>query len=622
MKNIVASWNNRVVMCENTGEQLRVVAPQASENAFLSFEISFANVTAEDYLLLPACAYHANAYHAKPMEYPSIFTREEAKIDMPITLAGVPRLNPDGSGCLSVTTGDLSVPCAALFCRAAKKAYFWFTMQSYRDLNLGFSYQLGKLTLQCPANRGGSYPYLRHYDTGLSVEKGEEINIPHRFYSFDCADMAAFYARFFELRKCMQLPAAYSQTLKVAEAWKIHEEKFNRDNYNANMKTYTVGTEYGHEFWDKYQVWQPGWTGGAISSYPLMKCGNAQSYARGKDTLDFLFKTQQPSGFFIGLIDETLQYFGDGFDTPATHDYHMVRKSADVLYFAFKHFDVMQEKRDVIPSAWLAGIQNLADAFVRLWERYGQIGQFVSHTTGELIVGGSTAGALVPAGLLRAAEWFECPQYAEIAKKIARQYLVRDLENGYTGGGPGEIMQAPDSESAFLLLESFVALYVATKAEEWLCAAKFAAQMASSWVVAYNYTFPPQSEFARLDIKTIGSVFANVQNKHSAPGICTLSGDSLYKLYQYTQDVRYLELLLDIAGNIFQYISTEHRPIYSRDVPARKSPSGYINERVNMSDWEGKENVGSILYGSTWAETSSMLIIAELGDLLEEQLGL
>ncbi len=617
-----ARWNNDVIALERTNDCLRVVAPQASENAFLSFEVSFANATKDDYLLLPACAYNANAYHAKPMEYPSITTREEARIDMPITIAGVPRLNPDGSGCLSVTMGDLSVPCAALFCRAQKKAYFWFTAQRYRDKNLGFSYEVGKLTLQCPANRGGSYPYLRHYDAGFSVEKGEELNIPYRFYALPCEDMEAFYALFFELRKCMQLPAAYSHTLTVQQAWAIHEEKFNRDNYNAQMKTYTVGTEYEHTFWGKYQVWQPGWTGGAISSYPLMKCGNAQSYARGKDTLAFLFSTQQPSGFFIGLIDETLQYFGDGFDTPATHDYHMVRKSADVLYFLFKHFDVMQQKGDAVPAAWLAGTKRLADAFVRLWEQYGQVGQFVSHTTGELIVGGSTAGALVPAGLVRAAQWFDCPRYVQVATELATQYLTRDLENGYTGGGPGEIMQAPDSESAFLLLESFVILYEETRQERWLAAAKFAANMASSWVVAYNYAFPPQSEFARLDIKTIGSVFANVQNKHSAPGICTLSGDSLYKLYQYTHGVQYLELLFDIAGNIFQYMSTEERPIYSRDIPARKSPSGYINERVNMSDWEGHENVGSILYGSTWAETSSMLTIAELGALLEKELGL
>ena len=37
-----------------------------------------------------------------------------------------------------------------------------------------------------------------------------------------------------------------------------------------------------------------------------------------------------------------------------------------------------------------------------------------------------------------------------------------------------------------------------------------------------------------------------------------------------------------------------------------------MNERVNMSDWEGASNIGGVFYGSCWCETSAMLTIAEI----------
>ena len=51
-------------------------------------------------------------------------------------------------------------------------------------------------------------------------------------------------------------------------------------------------------------------------------------------------------------------------------------------------------------------------------------------------------------------------------------------------------------------------------------------------------------------MKTVGCVFANLQNKHAAPGICTLSGMALWKLYRWTGNDAYLELLRDIVASI------------------------------------------------------------------------
>ena len=197
------------------------------------------------------------------------------------------------------------------------------------------------------------------------------------------------------------------------------------------------------------------------------------------------------------------------------------------------------------------------------------------------------------------------------------------------------MLQCVDSESAFGLLESYVVLYDVTGEEKWLEYAKENAHYCSSWVVSYNYRFPETSEFGCLGMKTVGSVFANLQNKHSAPGICTLSGDSLFKLWKWTGDPLYLELVKDTAMTIGQYMSTDERPIYDWDISreARESgdpaqmeehrlPQGFINERVNMSDWEGDGCIGGVFNGSCWSETSSLLALAEVIPLLEQETGI
>lgn len=224
---------------------------------------------------------------------------------------------------------------------------------------------------------------------------------------------------------------------------------------------------------------------------------------------------------------------------------------------------------------------------------------------------------------------FRRPEYLQAARESAESYYANFLRKGYTTGGPGEILQCVDSESGFGLLESFVVLYEITGEARWLEYARECAHYCSSWVVSYNYQFPPQSEFGRLKKKTVGSVFANLQNKHAAPGICTLSGDSLLKLWTWTEDPLYLELVKDIALTISQYMSTEDTPIYDWDLsPVHREkgdkeqmanhrlPQGFICERVNMSDWETQKAVGGVFHGSCWSETSILLALAEVVPLL------
>jgi hypothetical protein len=298
----------------------------------------------------------------------------------------------------------------------------------------------------------------------------------------------------------------------------------------------------------------------------------------------------------------------------------MVRKNGDALYFLLKHLDLLQ-KRDpdwTLPPAWSTAIRNLAHALQKVWNHYQQLGQFLDLESGDILVGNSCAAGIVPGALALAADFFREPELLATAEAIA-DHLVRDFaERGYTTGGPGEILQCPDSESAFGLLESLVVLADHSPLPRWRDDAVFVAHQCASWCVSYDYPFPPESEFGRLGLHSLGSVWASVQNKHSAPGICTFSGDSLFRLYRMTGDSDLLELIRGIAHHITQSLSRPDRPIRGfKDVgryeTMRDLPSGWMSERVQLSDFS--EPTGEIFAGSCWCEASCMLTVLEIPGL-------
>lgn len=566
----------------------------------------------DNYVFIPACCYAGNQFQVLKYSYPPLFKPENARIDMPITISDVPRLEPDGSGKIEVTTGDAATPCVGVFSPSEKRGILVFTVQQIQGENVGLAYEEGEIRLTWPAKREKVYRMCCMRDSEEEwVDKPAEI--PHKVLEFPCENLAEFYRVYFENRKLMGLDDQRAKVIPYEKQFEIQRDKFNAMNWNDNLGMYQVGTT-DHRF----QVWQPGWVGGAMSGYPLMKLGGELEFERQIKTLSFLFSTQCESGFFYSVVDKDGNPYGDGLDMKGAENWHLIRKSADAFYFLFKHFKWMQEKNIEIPKAFTEGARLAADGFVRLFQRYGQFGQIVDVHTGEICVGGSTCGAIIPAGLSEAYRFFGEPEYLRVAKESAEQYYQDSLSKGYTTGGPGDMLQCVDSESAFGLLESFVVLYDITHEEKWLEYAKENAHYCSSWVVSYNYLFPESSEFGRLGMKTVGSVFANLQNKHSAPGICTLSGDSLYKLWQWTGDALYLELVKDITLTIGQYLSTEERPIYDWEMEPQPMPQGFMNERVNMSDWEGVDKVGGVFNGSCWPETSNLLALAEVIPFLNE----
>ena len=615
--------------CTYNEDKVSFFANACYEEADWRVEILFEEWEEDCYVFAPACAYDGNKIKQVDRKYPPMYCNSEIGDNaQPLMMKGIPALNPDGSGKIEVTAGDMAVPCVGVYFKRKKKAFFLFSEQEVKGKNLGFGIEKGKITVQYPTKRAFAYRYVLppepNADKGVSVACGEKIESTLLIRTFDCENIPQFFEIFFENRKIVMRSErpANGYTPKL---WDIMEQHFNQNNWS--------GKYYGNNRWE---VWQCGWCGNAMSSYPLYVKGNEETKQRAIQTIDYLVSYTAPSGFFYGFVfndqigddsfhsDDANQYayctqkVNEGLSFSGMKDAHLIRKSGDVLAFLYKHFDCMPVKEE-----WKTAAKNCADAFVKLFETYGTFGQFVNVETGEMQVGLSCAGASAIGGLVRSYEYFDNPSYLDTAQKACDYYYTNFVARGITTGGPGEILTAPDSESCYGMVESCVLLYEATKEEKWLTYAKDCANLFSSWVMTYAYKFPTGCEFEIQKINTTGSVFANVQNKHSAPGICTFSGDTLYRLYKYTNDERYLELIKDIAYFIPQCVSTPDKPLYDWDHlhgdEAGRLKDGYICERVNTSDWEMQQCIGGVFNVSCWCETSLILSFVELMNFPEMQ---
>ena len=609
---------SRYGTCRYENERVYFRADKCYAEADWRAEIDFSDWEDDCYIFAPACVYDGNKIEQVDRPYPPMYkTSEMYENERPIMMKGIPALHVDGSGKIEVTAGDMATPCVGVFYKRKKQAFFLFAEQEVGGKNIGFAIEQGKITVQYPTKREYAYRYVlppeKDADRGLSVRYGDEFSSALLLCDFECESLSQFFEYFLRNRKTL-MHSPRPENGYTSALWDVMERHFNEHNYS--------GKYFGNNRW---RQWQCGWCGNAQSSYPLYVKGNEQTKARAVQTIDYLVSYVAPSGFFYGnLFDDQIKDDSFHFNDKDKGDFdgmsgaHLIRKSGDVLAFLYKHFDVMPVKKE-----WENAAKNCADAFVRLFEKYGTFGQFVHQETGEMLISLSCAGASAIGGLVRSYEYFKREKYLETAKKACEYYYQNFVAKGLTTGGPGEILTAPDSESSFAMVESCVLLYEATKEEKWLEYAKDSANLFSSWVMTYAYKFPDGCEFALQNINTVGSVFANVQNKHSAPGICTFSGDTLYRLYRYTGEKLYLGLVKDIAYFLPQCVSTAWKPIYDWDHehgdPDGRLPDGYICERVNTSDWEMPAYIGGVFNVSCWCETSVVLTFVELMHLPEMQ---
>lgn len=580
----------------------------------VSIAFEFSNWSTENYVLVPAIVYNGNRYRAIGNGYnPEYPKNMYYNPDVPLTISNNPRLalNPGVPSSIELQTTNAATPAVCFFSPSLKRGFILLTEQGTRLGNSGITITENLertkaiIEITAPSVRklaAGFGDFHSSGDLAADWRKGDEVSLRFRLYSFKAGSIPDLLEKFMRVRKSLTGP---NHPRNLAPASKIFE--WATDVCSSTWITTPAGSYYAPENSEHFQL---GWVSGMINTFPMLSMNDKKERERVVKELDFVVdKLQGESGYFYGGIMASGEIRPEKANPQVPGVHAMVRKNCDVLYWMIKHILLFKEQgyAKEINRKWEESAEKLAKAFVRTWKKYGQFGQYIDPESGEIAVFNSTAGAAAPAGLVLASDYFHEKEFLQVAMEAANYYYNRDVvKQGLTGGYCADISQDPDSESAFGFLKSLMALYYCTHDKQWLDKAEVAAALCATWTLSYDARFPSRSDIAKLQSNMAGAVFASIQNKHAAPGICTSSGDYLFKLYRATGNRLYADLINDI-----QHAHTE-----AVDMPGHRTTHvgfGTSLERIQPSDAEGRENTGN--YGhdrNSWTETNGMLMAMEI----------
>jgi hypothetical protein len=569
------------------------------------------------YVFAPGSVYAGNRFDVcKGIPYGSNISKKQARADgLPYVRDSIYHLKREAEeSSFALKSGEMATPCVG-FHDPKNDLGVLVLFEAFSEVGesaIQFKESANKrsasITVLAPGVREGqrnsTNPKVTRFDKGHSWNCGHSATLRCRIYAFPCADVPTLFARFAEVRRDLSGTPTRPAELPFSAAYEIVANKRMRQNWLESAERFeTEITGDGQP-----RLFQLGWCGGFLDTMPLLRAGKEAARERVVRMLNrFLCKENHfPCGLWVDA------FAGNERQTRAndhTACWTLIRQQADAFFAIAKHIAVLQRLDESweIPEAWNNSIRTVGDAFCKIWKEQKGFGQWIDSKTGKIALGDTSSGALVPAGLALMSHILGVETWLDIALKAAERFARRELQQGYTNGGPGDALQVPDSESAFSLVETFATLHALTGDVRWAQYASAAADHASSWVMTQDHPMPPASPMGQIGAKTVGTVFANSQNRHSAPGICTLSGDGLLRLFRATGETRHIDLLCDIARALPQFVSRNDRPV-------GVNPEGWINERVNTCDWEAAwlRDVGDVFAGSCWCECSLLLTTVEV----------
>ncbi|MCC5843610.1 MAG: hypothetical protein JJU05_05100 [Verrucomicrobia bacterium] len=591
--------------------------------------------TPENYVLLPGAVYNGNRFASQPYKYSPPAVGPRPGTDEPLHIGDLPRLSLEpGPSHLDQMSIDCAIPGIAIFYPKRNKALVILTAQKNELGPFGLEIiendtrDHARLLLMSPGFRHDREFTIDGFtrpspDTAADLPEGSSVSLPFHLHWIDCACIQDLFDFLFEHRQDCFDPAPLRNEIPFSAAWDLLHAKHNQTNWLPEYNFYQVSILQDPP--NPFMLFQVGWVGGMMIQLPLIQEGDAVSLERCLKMFDFFFRAQTDYGLFYPFFNGK-EFHGEmkqdidehGFGTPekTAKPWTLVRRIGDALYFLVRSFRLLEEKglADRIKPEWKNGLRKNVTAVLDIWNRQHDFGQYIDIHTGDIVIARSTAGALIPAALVEAARYFSEPGWTRTAAEIGEHFRTRDLADGVTCGGPGDCVQAPDSESVAALIESFILLHEETGGAKWLQATADAIAQTASWAMAYDYEFPEGTALQQIHAQSRGSFLANAQNKTAVPGICTLSGQGILRAYRATGNTAYLELLREISHTIPQYLGRSDKKIPTRLGWGRKGltelPEGWICERVNVTQWG--EAIGEISAYSCWCEVAMMLTFAEL----------
>lgn len=606
---------------------------QGTENsASVAVSFNFSDWSTDNYVLIPGVVYDGNRFPVLKAGYmppypPYMYFNK----NLPLTFSDDPRLSLQKNGLskIELLTWSTATPAMSFLSKEKKRGFIVLAEPKTRLGISGLTVEenddrtKATFSLAAPGVRkyvAGFGDFRESHDKAHNWKEGEEVTMQLYVYAFPAKNIPVFLETWMNNRKALlgQTPQYY--VAPKSAIFKYSKQLMDKGHFH-DAPYASIYFPEGND--NRFQL---GWVGGMMDSYPMLSLNDSLHLSRVANTIDFVVnKMQGKSGYFYGVIDNGKTLVPErGLPAELKPKYPnivssaMVRKNADALFWFCKQFMLYRalNRAGEIKPKWEAAAKKLAWAFVSTWKKNGDLGQYVDPESGEVLVFNSTAASVVPAGLALASKYFNESEFLTCAKEVGESYYHRFTETlGLTGGNCGDISQDADSESAFELLESFMALYWATGDDQWLSKAKVEAALGSTWTTSYNYEFPSGSDLNSFNAHSTGAVWASTQNKHAAPGICTSSGDYLFKLYRATGETKYAQLLRDILNGHTEEVELPGRATVTAEVKngTRGTKWGSSMERVQTSDAEGYDAIGKLYNGDNgWTVLNGMLMSLEL----------
>jgi len=592
----------------------RVEKGLASSSA-VDASFDFGKWSRDNYVLVPASIYNGNRYRSIGDAYSPAYPKDMYyNPSVPLTISNNPRLaiEKGKASVVQLQTGNAATPAMCFFSKKEKKGFIVLTGQLTKLGNNGLTISENAAQDSCtfsisaPAVRKlapGFGDFHQSGDLAPDWKAGNEISLHFRVYVFDAQNIPELLTKFMQIRKELSEPNDPRNILPMSKVFEVVS-----NITKSRFVTVPAGSYYLPENNNDFQL---GWVSGMMNTYPMLALNDERERNRVAAELDFIVnKLQGKSGYFYGGITAQGELRPEKMSPDFKPLQAMVRKNSDALLWMMKHLMLLkaQGHGSNIKKEWEEAAKKLAEAFVRTWKADGEFGQYIAPETGEIAVYNSTAGAIAPAGLVLASDYFHNPAWMKVAGDAAKFYYKRDVEGqGLTGGDCGDISQDANSESAFGFLESLMALYHYTGEKQWLNMAEVQAALCSTWTISYDPVFPEKSAIGKLGSHMAGAVWASIQNKHAAPGICTASGDYLFKLFRATGNIRYADLIRDIQHAQAEAVNMPPNHITTNNLV------GSSMERIQPSDAEGKSSIGNFINTrNSWTETNGILMAMEL----------
>ena len=562
----------------------------------------FKDWSTENYVMLPASVYNGNRCKIVDRGYAQGLDRHYLyQKDIPLMSVPIPQLSlfQDSVSRLEVNASNMATPAMCFYSKEKKKGFILLATQKTQYADNGFiveesaDRQTASFVVSAPGVRE-KLPlfvgFAESKDRGADLREGDEIELQMRIHVFEASDgIPEILEKFMEVRKNITGPNHPRNLIPFSQVALWMTERIDSRWYEGDESEFYCPENAN---WISF-----GWIGGLMNTYPMIALGDDFHLKRVIKTFDFAIpRAQGESGYYCG----TLNYDGSfGFreSYPEFPEIVLTRKNADVLYWMIKQFYLLksQDKSQYIRSDWEMSMQRLADAFVRTWKKQGQWGRMVNNITGDVAEFVSSGGVMAIGGLALAAEYYKNPEYLKVAKEAADYYYEKEFVSmGMTTGGCADILHNADSESAAGFMTSLITLYEMTGERKWLEKSIQLLYLVATWTTSYDYELPQDTELGKLGAKLAGIYWASTQNKHGAPGICTSSGDPLFKIYRATGNRLYGDLMNDI--------------VHAHGESIR--PGGFTNERLTYCDAESRGERGTHVTG--WNELNGFLMALEI----------